>query len=112
MLQLREKDVKAIKEHKCNYCNRIVEKGEVYNNSTNVHDGRIYDWKGHLDCMELANELKMYDDCDEGVTSEDFMEYVNEYYNRISDVKTDWYQKLIQVKKHYLKNETIKKRTS
>ena len=70
---------KAKKEHICMYCGCTIEKGEVYERQTNVYDGQVYDWVCHTDCQKLAQELRMFDDCDEGLTEEDFLEFVNDY---------------------------------
>lgn len=72
-----QKDVKAIKEHSCNFCGTIINIGEVYLKSTHKYDGDVYDWKTHKYCAEIATRLKMYADADEGVTMDDFMETIN-----------------------------------
>lgn len=78
MITLKTKIVKARKNHTCNLCGGIIDKEEKYNCQTNVHDGRIYDFKTHVHCSELASEYNMYDDCDEGLTEDDFIEYMDE----------------------------------
>jgi len=70
------KEIKARKQHSCDFCNERITVGEKYEKSTHVFDGHIYDWKTHKYCSKLARRLKMYDDCDEGVTMDDFMETV------------------------------------
>ncbi len=69
---------KANKEHKCDFCNGVIKKGETYKCSTHVDD-EIYTWKSHLHCMELVSLLKMDYDL-EGITEDCFYEYVNEYF--------------------------------
>lgn len=71
------KETKARKEHGCNFCSFKISEGEVYIKSTHVYDGQVYDWKTHKHCAEIANRLKMYDDCDEGLTQDDFMETIH-----------------------------------
>jgi hypothetical protein len=72
-----QKEVKAIKEHSCNFCGTKINIGEAYMKSTHKHDGDVYDWKTHKYCAEIADRLKMYDDADEGVTMDDFMETIH-----------------------------------
>jgi len=72
-----QKEVKAIKEHRCNFCCEKIKKGETYMKSTHKQDGTVYDWKTHKHCSEIVDRLKMYDDCDEGVTMDDFTETIH-----------------------------------
>jgi len=77
-------DVKAIKEHRCDFCGGRIPKGDTYTKSTHKGDGDIYDWKTHKHCADIATRLKMYDDCDEGLTADGFQESIrNEYYELI-----------------------------
>lgn len=80
-----EKETKARKEHRCDFCSYKIMVNELYMKSTHVYDGSIYDWKTHKYCAKLAHKLKMYDECyyDEGVTMDDFMETVSEKYHDI-----------------------------
>lgn len=73
----------ARKTHRCNYCCLPILPGTTYDVSTISYDGGLYKWKSHLDCIEVADKLDMYSQCDEGVTDEDFHEYVNNEYDRI-----------------------------
>jgi hypothetical protein len=72
----------AIKQHKCNFCDEKILAGETYISSTHTYYGDIYTWKCHQLCNDIADKLRMYDDCDEGLTMDDFMECIkNEYTN-------------------------------
>lgn len=71
------KETKAIKKHSCNFCSLRIQKGDTYIKSTHVYDGSVYDWKTHKHCAEIADRLKMYDDCDEGLTQNDFLETIH-----------------------------------
>ena len=62
------KEVKARKEHRCDFCNQKLMVGTIYMKSTHVLDGRIYDWKTHNYCNKISHRLDMYEYCDEGVT--------------------------------------------
>lgn len=68
---------KAVKDHICDFCGLKINKGETYQNQTLVND-YLYTWKSHLSCLELSRSLDMYDE-GEGITSDDFVELVNEY---------------------------------
>lgn len=70
-------EVKANKEHRCNFCGNKISIGELYIKSTHIGDGDLYDWKTHWYCNELANKLKMYEDADDGVTDEMFQETIH-----------------------------------
>jgi len=74
-------ETKARKTHKCDFCSHPIEKGEVYIKSTLACDGEVYNWKTHRHCAEIANRLKMYDDCDEGLTQDDFIENIHAEYD-------------------------------
>lgn len=74
------KQVKARKTHICNWCGCSISVGEAYNTATYKYDN-IYTWKSHLKCMELVNTLDM--EGDEGVTGEDFHEYITEEFSNI-----------------------------
>lgn len=73
--------VKARKAHVCNYCGCIIPVGEKYYGGVFKYDGRIYAWKSHTRCDELVNALNM--EGDEGVTGEDFYEYIKEEFMNI-----------------------------
>ena len=71
-------ETKAKKEHRCDFCAEKILKGDKYIKSTHKQDGDLYDWKTHDYCAELASKMKMYDDADEGVTGDMFMEIVGD----------------------------------
>lgn len=113
--------VRSKKTHSCNFCgDKIVEK-EIYIKSTHKYDGQVYDWKAHKYCSEIAQTLKMYDDADEGVDQEHFMEtisathddlliskFTNDNINHYSDIiqqirKVQFRDKLWYVIRYYAK---------
>lgn len=73
-------ETKAIKEHRCSFCGVKIVIGEKYMKSVHIYDN-IYTWKAHKYCHDLSHDLNMYDDCDEGVTQDDFVESVREYHH-------------------------------
>lgn len=114
-------EVKASKEHRCDFCSEKIAQGETYLKSTHKMDGNVYDWKTHKYCGEIATKLKMYDNADEGVTQDIFMETISEEHyalltNRFagdemeqySDILQQlryvrWHDKLFYVIRHYAK---------
>lgn len=119
------KQTKARKEHRCNFCNYKIRVGETYEKATYAYDGRVYDWKTHNRCSKLANRLNLYDDVDEGVTMDYFMDAVSETYKDIwidkipKDLRSElsdlmrqleyvnFYTKLWFVIRHYKKLDTM-----
>ena len=77
------KSVTARKSHVCNYCGCVIPVGEKYQISVLKYDGRIYAWKNHKRCAELASALNM--EGEEGVTGEDFYEYITEEFRVINN---------------------------
>jgi hypothetical protein len=73
--------VTARKAHVCNYCGCVIPVGEKYHTGVFKYDGMIYSWKSHLRCERLVNALNM--EGEEGVTGEDFYEYVIEEYYKL-----------------------------
>lgn len=104
---------KAIKEHKCMFCCQPITIGTKYFKSTHVADGEVYDWKTHQQCSWIADKLKMYDQVEEGVTTDDFLESIREEYASImSKTQTELWEsesfripqfseQLIQVLNHH-----------
>lgn len=75
---------KANKQHRCNYCLGIIEKGETYEKTFLIQDD-CYTWKSHLKCQEIASKLKMFDNEDYGVTDEIFIENIKFEYITIME---------------------------
>lgn len=80
--QLRERAVrKARKEHRCSTCTARISAGESYWSSTNLYDGRVYDWKSCSSCQEdhIIDEVYHWaGQPDEGVLTEDCLEWAEE----------------------------------
>lgn len=109
MENLSNQKPKARKEHICDYCNGLINVGEVYDNQTNVYEGKIYSWKSHLSCQELASDLNWFDDFSEGLTESDFSDLVNQSFNDLQIIlkqeendlkKYSYLEKLDFVKTH------------
>ena len=77
------KVVTARKTHVCNYCGCIIPVGDKYLAGVFKYDGMIYSWKNHGRCAELVSALNM--EGEEGITSEDFYEYITEEFRIIQN---------------------------
>lgn len=77
---LQDKERKARKEHICNYCYGVINKGEIYRDTILIDGGEIYVWKEHLHCQDVASDLWVWiDPNDYGMTEEDYQEGCREY---------------------------------
>ena len=106
---LSENNPTARKEHRCNFCGEKISVGEKYHTSSCVYDGQCYTWKSHLSCNEIAHELDMYNNCDDGVDEDSFCEYINnEYFTLIGESDDDggntFSERLKYVCDYYLTN--------
>ncbi len=104
-----DRKVKARKEHRCDFCNGIIKKNEIYR-TVFVVDDYPYTWKSDLSCDALVDKLNMIDYSNgEGISEELFVDTVmNEFYNIQSDFPTpdlkeklSFNDKCIFVKKFY-----------
>ena len=103
MQTLDRKKRVARKLHRCDLCGLWIGVGEKYDWQKNVYDGMLYEFKMHLSCLQLASKLNMFDECDEGLTSDYFVEFVEQEY---PDIRTGlkWRDVLQFVKdKHNIK---------
>lgn len=98
----------AKKKHRCDFCGLPINVGEKYENQFIENLGDAYPWKTHPSCSTLASKLDMYRQCDdEGVTEDDFYEFVCLKYRGITgkryrdDGKT-WPETLAFVKEQVL----------
>lgn len=86
----------ANKEHICEFCSGKIQPGEKYVRQTNIYYGLVYDFITHQECKDVAHELRMYDDCDDGVSEDDFCEFIrmyvqdNHYNKETSTVQDGW----------------------
>ena len=87
--------VKANKNHRCNYCLQEIEKGSIYLKSLHKNDGDLYQWKSHISCDAIADKLKMFDNADDGVTDEIFIETIKEEY---SDIMSEHFNEIYESK--------------
>jgi hypothetical protein len=78
---------KARKKHRCNYCQYPINIGDTYLRSTHVAFGDMYTWKSHEHCDKIAEKLKMFEDAQEGLTSDDFIEHIISEYDNLDGPK-------------------------
>lgn len=81
---------KARKAHKCDFCLQEIEKGSEFWKSTHKNDGKAYDFKTHQRCSEIADILKMGEGCDDGVTSDFFIDAIKEEYINLMSKTNDF----------------------
>lgn len=81
---LKNQIQKAKKIHRCDYCHLHIQEGELYEYSAIKNGSDFYTWKAHIDCQKLARKLNMFQDSDEGVNSDIFDSYINEYIDDLS----------------------------
>lgn len=72
---------KAKKAHKCGLCGLTIDKGETYSYQFCKDGGDVWSFKSHCSCVDLATDLDLYDDQDNGVTEEIFKDQVREYFH-------------------------------
>lgn len=86
------KRVKARTSHRCDWCGGNIPVGSEYVVSTIVFDG-IYDWHECDRCEQYVKEMwqKRMTYPDEGLTSEDFHYFMEEYH---PDVLESWYKEV------------------
>jgi hypothetical protein len=90
METIKDKRVKAKKEHSCDFCEKKIVKGEEYRLSTHVYDNQIFDWHSCDRCKEYVSfafeELGVY--LSEGLTADEFHDFMREYH---PDVADEWW---------------------
>lgn len=97
----------AKKDHKCSYCDGVIPKGENYRRAVLKYDN-LYVWKSHHRCDNIVSKLRMHDNCDEGVTQDDFYEIIKEEFHNLQTIENyfipDFYGQLDYVcEKHNVK---------
>ena len=68
------------KDYRCDYCRQPILKGTKYNRSV-WKDDYVYTWRVHKHCEDLEVRFKMFEDNEEGVDSDMFLEIIRfEYF--------------------------------
>lgn len=81
---------KARKDHRCDSCSRMIEKGETYLSQDNVYDGMRYGFKACSQCRALWSWVANRDDFewyDEGI---DLGEWLGEYRHEALTIARLW----------------------
>ncbi len=81
---------KAKKVHHCNYCGGVIPIGEQYEARAIKGNDLFYTWKSHVRCNKIAEELDMFDLCDDGVTADDFREFIMQEYISLQTNKENY----------------------
>jgi hypothetical protein len=69
---LEMKNVIARKQHKCDWCEKPINKGEEYERQKFKYDGEFCEWHAHLACSRVVSAIWNYADPDEGMSSDEF----------------------------------------
>lgn len=69
----------ARKQHTCQLCRYLIEKGESYRDCRNAYDGRAYTWREHLRCGDFLKAVIDPLDYDDGYDWVLFTELVAEH---------------------------------
>lgn len=80
--QLREATRIARKAYRCSMCNGAIEAGTSHHVSTNLFDGRVYDWRTCRSCVEdnIVSEVYFWAGSpDEGVGFEQAWEWAHDH---------------------------------
>lgn len=97
--QLREATRTARKVHHCGGCGVIIKIGERHHVSTNVWDGRVYDWRTCEACHRdnIVGEVYFWAGSpDEGVDIESAWEWAHEHCSLVSPLgqaASDWIER-------------------
>jgi hypothetical protein len=62
----------ARKSHHCDYCGKIIEKGEEYSYQKTIFDSAFCEWRTHLACARVAAAIWDYVDPDDGMSEDEF----------------------------------------
>lgn len=81
VMSLRESTRTAAKVHRCGMCAKVIRIGEQHHVSTNLYDGRVYDWRECHWCQRdriCATVHAWWGDPSEGVNFDSACEWAEE----------------------------------
>lgn len=92
MNTLTDKRVRARKEHKCDYCSKVIEIGEEYRYGVYTNEAMIYSWRSCDRCKVYVDEAFSNKDYDwsDGMGWQDFHDYMWEEHR---EVATEWWKR-------------------
>lgn len=84
---IREQNPTARKAHACSLCDGLILPGDKYVRTTNVYDGRIFDFLTCRGCVDgrILHRVDAWSFHDEGVTFDDAMEWAREHVTHGTD---------------------------
>lgn len=93
--QFRSEFRAARKAHQCGMCCATIEAGERHHVSTNVFDGRVYDFRTCAGCEDDRILAEVYAWCyspDEGVNAEAAFEWAHEHleHEQLGEAARRW----------------------
>lgn len=71
---------KSRKATTCDYCSEVIEKGSSYKDAFLKEGSDVYHWQTHTECDKVANELWDYINPWDGMTTDDFVYGVDDFY--------------------------------
>lgn len=81
-------NIKPRKEHKCDWCNKLIKIGEMCDRDTIADNGKIYNWYSCHRCKEYVREALSEDAYGE-MSQNEFMSYMwSEHY----DIAEQWWK--------------------
>lgn len=87
---LSTKTRKAKKIHHCSYCGGVISIGEEYGAIAIKAYGQFYTWKSHNKCDKIVAKLNMIDECEDGITEDDFREIITQEYISLQTDKENY----------------------
>lgn len=73
--QIEIRESTARKNYGCDWCEKIIPKGEKYIRQKFIYDGEMCTWRSHCACQRVVDAIWDYADPDsEGLTSDYFMD--------------------------------------
>lgn len=79
-IEIREST--ARKNYRCDWCDKIIPKGEKYIRQKYIYDGEFCTWRAHCACQRVTDAIWDYADPDDGLDSDGFYEYGGEVCRR------------------------------
>lgn len=99
MKVLEDKIKKARKEHKCDICGEVINKGDEYSSQTYIDDDReFWKFKSHKECVEYIEDIGSIDEVAEDVFW-DYLEKDCENYEIHCENKLEAVRKILRIRR-------------
>jgi hypothetical protein len=91
MNTLTDKRVRARKEHKCDYCSKVIEIGEEYRYGVYTNEAMIYSWRSCDRCRFYVTKAfkELGDYVADGLGEQDFKDFMWESHR---EVAVEWWK--------------------